>query len=43
MAGTYIIVGAARNEEVPQSQIKNHFSTSCHSSRGFPYKLIGDY
>ena len=38
-----MVVGVARNAEVPQPQTKNYFPSSSYPSSGFSYEFIGDY
>jgi len=38
-----MVVGLARNEEVPQPQTKNYFPAPGYPSHGFSYEFIGDY
>jgi len=38
-----MIIGAVRNGEVPQCEIKNFFSTSCDTSCCFSHQLLSDH
>ena len=37
-----MVVGATRNEEIPQCKIENYFPSYSYSSGGFSHEFTGD-